>query len=250
MICPKCGFKQEDGSAECAKCGVIFRKFLENMEACAEKNGPVEEEQPKISFDGIIKELLFSIEPETNRLYFTGRVITFLFVFIWGCIMILSPLGAGYASSSFMHLVNLPFHEAGHIFSRPFGQWITSLGGTLGQLLMPMVCLVVFLLKAKNPFGASVCLWWFGENFMDITPYIDDARSLSLPLLGGNIGQDSPYGFHDWEYILNEIGLIQYDHTIAKASFGLGTILMLISFVWGGYLLLKQYKDLWPNANR
>jgi hypothetical protein len=244
MICPKCGFKQDDGGAECARCGVIFGKYVKKDQTSPEQDATEETVRHKTSFGDIIKEYLFSTEVETNSLYFAGSAILFLFVFIWGCIMILSPLGVGYASNSYMHLVNLPFHEAGHIFFRPFGEWITSLGGTLGQLLMPMICLAVFLLKTRNPFGASVCLWWFGENFMDITPYIDDARSLSLPLLGGNIGQDSPYGFHDWEYILNEIGLIQYDHAIAKASFTIGTTIMLASFVWGGYLLLRQYKDL------
>jgi len=244
MICPKCGYKQDNGGVECARCGLIFGKYVKKSQASPEKDMPEEGVPPKTSFGGIIKEYLFSTEAETNEIYLVGRLILFIFVFIWGCIMIISPIKEGYAHNNFMHIANLPFHEAGHIFLRPFGHWITSLGGTLFQLLMPIICLFVFLLKVRNPFGASVCLWWFGENFMDITPYIDDARSLSLPLLGGNIGKESPYGFHDWEYILNEIGLIQYDHTIAKASFTLGTIIMLVSFIWGGYLLLRQYKDL------
>ena len=27
MECPKCGFAQDDGGAECARCGVVFRKL-------------------------------------------------------------------------------------------------------------------------------------------------------------------------------------------------------------------------------
>ena len=42
---------------------------------------------------------------------------------------------------SFWHLVNLPFHEAGHILFRPFGRLMTSLGGSITQLLMPLICL-------------------------------------------------------------------------------------------------------------
>lgn len=244
LICPNCGFEGANEKTECAKCGIIFSKYKKSSDVSVEKIVPKEEEPVKPSSVAIIKEVLFSIATDSNKFYFAGRVFLFIFVFIWGSIMILSPLGAGYASNSFMHFVNLPFHEAGHIFFRPFGQWMTSLGGTLGQLMMPLVCLGVILLKARNPFGASICTWWFGENFMDITPYINDARSLSLPLLGGNTGANSPYGFHDWEYILKEIGMIQYDHVIAKVAFTLGTIFMIVSFIWGGYLLFKEYEDL------
>ena len=144
--------------------------------------------------------------------------------------------------NSFLHLVNLPFHEAGHIIFRPFGAFITSLGGTLGQLLMPTICMSVLLLRTRDPFGASVALWWVGENFLDIAPYINDARSGQLPLLGGNFGHSTPYGFHDWQYLLTESGLLQYDHNLAQAAFAMGTIIMLLSLLWSGLLLGKQHK--------
>ncbi len=63
---------------------------------------------------------------------------------IWSFKFILTPMQSQYAMESFWHLVNLPFHEAGHLIFRPFGRLMTSLGGSLGQLLMPLVCLVVF----------------------------------------------------------------------------------------------------------
>ena len=143
---------------------------------------------------------------------------------------------------SFWHLVNLPFHEAGHIFFRPLGRFMTSLGGSLGQLLMPLVCLVVFLVKTRDAFAAAFALWWFGENFLDLAPYINDARSLCLPLLGGNTGRTSPYGFHDWEFILKKLGWIQHDHTLAVFAHTFGCILMIFALVWGGYILYKQYQ--------
>ena len=121
---------------------------------------------------------------------------------------------------------------------------MTSLGGSLGQLLIPLICLVAFLITTRDTFAASFSLWWFGENFLDLAPYINDARSLRLPLLGGNTGRTSPYEFHDWEFILKEAGLIRYDHFLANFSHKLGTILMIISLLWGGYILFKQYKNL------
>lgn len=79
---------------------------------------------------------------------------------------------------------------------------------------------------------------------MDIAPYINDARSLTLPLLGGNTGRTSPYGFHDWEFILTELGLLRHEHVIARFSQNMGIFLMIVSFVWSGYLLFKQRKNL------
>ena len=107
---------------------------------------------------------------------------------------------------------------------------------------MPLACLAVFLLKTRDPFASSFALWWLGENFKDLAPYINDARSLTLPLVGGNTGRTSPYGFHDWEFILNEAGMIKYDHALAQTLDKFGSFLMICALVWGAYLLYQQYK--------
>jgi hypothetical protein len=245
MKCPKCGFAQTDQNVECLKCGVIFYKYLKFQE-----NKPTltsVETQPAANPGEIpefIKNLFFYVKPEANPLIFGGRVLVFIVIFIWGLKFILSPFERHYVMDSFWHLVNLPFHEAGHIFFRPFGRFMTSLGGSLGQLLMPLICLAVFLLKSRDTFAAAFALWWLGESFMDLAPYINDARSLTLPLLGGNTGRTSPYGFHDWEFILHKSGLSNSDHMLAHIADKLGTILMICALVWGGYLLYKQYRNL------
>jgi hypothetical protein len=192
----------------------------------------------------LLRNLFFDIKFETNPFIFCGRAVFFLVIIVWGWILISASIESNYVGQSFWHLVNLPFHEAGHIIFRPFGRIIHSLGGSLGQLLMPLVCFTVFLIKVRDQFAASFCIWWVGENFIDMAPYINDAGSLSLPLLGGNTGYSSPYRFHDWEFILTELGLARYDHFLAGCSRIIGAFLMVISFVWGGYLLFKQYKYL------
>ena len=245
MNCPKCSFEQSDHHTECAKCGIIFEKYR-RPKSPVSKSSELSLDVPKDGTDikGLAKDLFLYVEPDINAIYFGGRVLLFLIILIWGVIFILKPMESNYVSKSFWHLINIPFHEAGHIIFRPFGRFMTSLGGTLGQLLMPLICLFVFLLKTRDTFAASASLWWFGENFMDIAPYINDARALKLPLLGGNTGRNAPYGFHDWEYILKESGLLRYDHTLAHLSYKVGTVLMIVAFIWGGYLLFKQYKNL------
>ena len=108
---------------------------------------------------------------------------------------------------------------------------------------MPLICTVVFLLQTRDTFAASVGLWWFGENFLDLAPYIGDARAGVLPLLGGNTGHASPYGFHDWEFLLTETGLLRYDQAIARLSHGIGSVIMLLAVAWGGYVLWKTYNE-------
>lgn len=194
--------------------------------------------------DSALWELFFGVNPKTDSFDLTLRAGCFVVLFIWGWVFIFSSVNSHPFGSGFWHMINLPFHEAGHVIFSPFGRLIKSLGGTLGQLLIPLICMGVLLVKTRDPFGASFCLWWLGQNFMDIAPYIDDARRMTLPLLGGNTGRTAPYGFHDWNFILKETHLIRYDHTFAKMSHGLGTCLMLLAFAWWGYLLYRYMQRL------
>jgi hypothetical protein len=177
-----------------------------------------------------------------------ARALLFLLVFFWGGMLMLASLESNAVGESFLHLINLPFHEAGHVLFRPFGEFVTSLGGTLGQLLMPLICLVVLLARSHDPFGASVALWWLGENFLDIAPYINDARAGKLPLVGGNFGHSAPYGFHDWEFILNESGLLHADNNLASLSHFTGSVIMLLALAWGAALLYGQFVRLHGKA--
>ena len=150
MICPKCKFEQEDKNTECPRCGIIFEKYQQHQNSnLRTKVVAIETNDQEIDIVNLIKNLPFFVKPKINPFYFSGRVVVFLVILIWGLKFILTPLESNYPGTSFLHLVNLPFHEAGHIFFRPFGKIITSLGGTLGQLLMPLICLLVFLINPK-----------------------------------------------------------------------------------------------------
>ena len=48
----------------------------------------------------------------------------------------------------FLHLINLPFHEAGHIVFSPFGDFMTVLGGSLFQIIVPLICAGAFVRRA------------------------------------------------------------------------------------------------------
>ena len=244
MQCPKCSFEHPGHHTECLNCGIIFSKYRQIQESnSSPESSPAHTEHSQGASE-TIKALLFDVPPETNPFIFTGRTIFFVVMVIWGMKFICTPLESGYVFRSFWHLVNLPFHEFGHIVFRPFGRLMTSMGGSIAQVLMPLICLTVFLIKTRDAFAASFALWWAGQNFMDLAPYINDARSLTLPLLGGNTGRTSPYGFHDWEFILRQTSLLRYDHVLAGLSYTAGKMLMGCALAWGGYILIKQYRNL------
>jgi hypothetical protein len=186
--------------------------------------------------------LLFRVDEEVNVFYFAGRVLVLVVLLFYLVRYLFTSLDMAYKVMPFMHLINLPFHEAGHIIFSPFGRFIMFLGGTLGQLLIPLICTVALLLSSGQNFGAAVCLWWFGQNFLDVAPYINDARALNLILLGGVTGKETDG--HDWENILRTLGWLKYDHLLAKLAYAAGAVLMILALAWGGYLLYRQFKNL------
>jgi hypothetical protein len=249
MLCPKCQHEQDDTHNECLKCGIIFEKYQAYQQTPPRPQPPAgiipKHDTPEAGdgFFAIINEVLFHVPDEVNVFYFWARAALLAALFVWGWKLILAPISGSASGNSFMHLVNLPFHEAGHLIFSPFGRIMRSLGGTLGQILMPAICMIVLLLQTRDTFGASVVFWWIGDNLLDIAPYINDARSLTLPLLGGNTGRSAPYGFHDWEFILKELHIAQHDHLLANISHKLGALIMLLSFAWGAAVLFRQYKN-------
>jgi hypothetical protein len=186
-----------------------------------------------------IRPFILDVPPEDNPWLIAGRALVYLVLLVWGIRFFLTPIESDYWMRTFWHSVNLPFHEAGHIFFSIIGMGL--IGGSLMQLIVPLVCLGAFL-RQRNLFAASVALWWLGQNFMDLSPYINDARALKLPLLGGITGLEDPQ-FHDWHRILGNLGWLKYDRIIARLSYGAGFLLMAASLLWGGWVLYRQQRS-------
>lgn len=188
-----------------------------------------------------LKDLVLGDGRDGSPWSVAGRLVVLVGLAVWGWTFMSASVASNAVGESFMHNINLPFHEAGHVIFSPFGRFMQVLGGTLGQILIPCLCVGAFLLKNHDPFGASVGLWWLGQNFMDIAPYINDARALDLMLLGGVTGKDVD-GYHDWQNILGTLGWLEYDHALAQASRWFGACLMVLALAWGGTVLFLQFK--------
>jgi hypothetical protein len=246
--CPKCGYERradDKGDAGiCASCGLVFAKWVSRTLGTARLPRELERDEAVSEGGGIggLLERLTTVEPRTDAIFFWGRVALYVVFVVWGLYFVSLDLKTNEIGHSFMHRVNLVFHEAGHVIFMPFGQFMHILGGSLGQLLMPAIVLGVMVFKNHDNFGGSIALWWLGQSLKDLGPYINDARDLQLQLLTGH-SQDVPET-HDWANILLDLGLIFKEKKIALGADITGSLIMLLAMAWGGYLLLKQYRNL------
>jgi len=107
--------------------------------------------------------------------------------------------------------LNLVFHEAGHPVFSPFGETLHILGGTLMQLLVPLLVAGAAWTR-RSVAGTGLAAAWFFQNGLNIARYLADARAQELPLVGG--------GEHDWTALLSQWGVLERDLAIARSIRG------------------------------
>lgn len=130
-----------------------------------------------------------------------------------------------------LNTLDFVFHEIGHMVFGLLGfRFLGALGGTLGQLIVPAVFMALALYRRQTlsfwPF-----LFWFGSNFLEIGPYISDARAQALPLVSPILAVDGNKAIHDWHYMLGQLGLLAVDQYLGWAVYALGFSIMLVAIV-------------------
>jgi hypothetical protein len=123
---------------------------------------------------------------------------------------------------SLLDNIDLVIHEAGHFFFSFFGKFIYTLGGTLMQIILPSI-IALFFFKNNYRTGVQFGLLWLGQNFINISVYAADARARKLPLLGGN------KVYHDWHYLLGELGILEYDQIVGYTFVGIAIIIFAVA---------------------
>jgi hypothetical protein len=172
-------------------------------------------------------------EPGAGR---AGRAVLLALFALWTIwIWRDGNIRAGLVGSGFLHLALLPFHEAGHVIFRLLGNFMTMLGGTLGQLLMPIVAGYA-LLRRRDAFGAALCLWLLGFSVVDMAVYMYDAADPQLALLGGGTGAESETG-HDWVNLFGDTGLLRHARGIGFFFAFVGYLTMLGGLAWAAMAL-------------
>jgi hypothetical protein len=138
--------------------------------------------------------------------------------------------------SRFLDRADLIVHEAGHLFFSWFGEFVQVMGGTIGQLLVPLGIAGYFIFR-KEQFSFSVVLFWIGQNLFNISVYAKDAQAMALPLVSIGGGEDT---IHDWNYLLLHTGLLRWDQQLGTFVYGLGLLVMIASVVLAGYWAIER----------
>jgi hypothetical protein len=139
----------------------------------------------------------------------------------------------GYAFSAhghmlFIDMANLVVHEGGHNLFGWFGPTLGLWGGTLLQWLVPFLLAAYFFSEGKTT-GFVFCLFFFFENWLYTAEYMADARAQVLPLVTtGN----AEFAEHDWFRIFTDLGVLNYDTTIAAVVRTLGWCGMIAVVIW------------------
>ena len=167
-----------------------------------------------------------------------GRLALLLLLTWWTWRLLTHVFDQEVVGGSFLHVVDLMFHEAGHWIFSPFGEFMTVFGGSLMQCLVPIICGIAFFRTSRDMFAVSVMGWWLGENLQDVAMYINDSRDLKLQLLGGGTGAEIEG--HDWEHLLTMMNALHLDHAIGRVVQVIGAVLMIGSLVAAVILVLPR----------
>jgi hypothetical protein len=125
-------------------------------------------------------------------------------------------------------LLTIGPHELGHLICAPFSWTLMVLGGSIWQVVW-WLGLAVYLFLVRRQISGSLLFWAItGHSFINMTPYIADARARELPLL---FGMDSSH--HDWWNLLKKYGLLEHDQAIAALASITGALIILAAVALG-----------------
>lgn len=141
---------------------------------------------------------------------------------------------------SFLDNVDLPIHEFGHLLFRPFGEFIMVAGGSLFQVIFPLVFVGYFMWQ-RSYYSAAIVLLWVGQSVLNVYVYAADAVVMQLMLTSGFTGSEG--GFHDWNYLLTSTGSIASTKTVAGIIRLAGTSTIIAAGAASVYFALFSEDD-------
>ena len=245
--CPQCGHQplppDQALPAACPACGLILAKWVARRDAnlagaaLPDRSSSTALGSRHVESSSAWGRSSLRVPERVDRTEFLLHAALLMALAIWGLHLIRLDYTEGEIFRSFVHGPLLVFHEAGHVLFGVFGDWLMVMGGTLGQLLVPVLLGGALLLKNRDPFGAAVAGWLLGVSLLDVAPYIYDALQPQLVLLSGATGEE---GGHDWIYLLGSLGWLKRAQSIGAATHHVGTGVVLLSLGWAGSVLWRE----------
>ena len=242
--CPRCGHVRtaldtQVHTGVCPSCGIAYAKWTAGREAQRTDNAPATVEDTARDEASLRQRLLVQLgtpPADLDATGWTGRAVLLGALMLWSAWFAVHGIDGEVIGGSLLHRANLAFHEFGHVFFRPFGEFMTILGGSVFQVLLPLAIAAYFVIVQRDNVAAAVGLWWCGQNLVDLSPYIRDAEYRALPLVGR--GEDA----HDWGNLLTMLDAVPNCYALARTSFVIGIAIMLAALAWGAWLLWQHRK--------
>jgi len=125
---------------------------------------------------------------------------------------------------SFLDNIDLAIHETGHLVFRILGEFMGIAGGSLFQVILPAVFVGYFIWQ-KSYYSAAIVLMWVGQSLLNVWVYAADAVTMQLVLTSGFTGAEG--SFHDWNYLLTTVGLIDSTKVVAGVIRLAGTLTII-----------------------
>lgn len=125
-------------------------------------------------------------------------------------------------------------HEFGHLLFAFLGEFMAIAGGSLSQLLLPVLT-GLLLYHHRDFFGLTVAGAWLSSSLAHLARYIADARSADLDLV--SFGEDA---IHDWSWLLGRFGALQHDLALAGAVRLAAVVVLVTALGFGIWLCLAM----------
>lgn len=119
-----------------------------------------------------------------------------------------------------LSLVDLGFHELGHLLTYVLPDVVTAMMGSITQVAVPWGLAAYFFVVRGDFFGGVLCLAWAGTSAQNASVYVADAPWQELQLIGG---------YHDWAFVLGPENFDALDRAadIAAVVKGAGLLMLL-----------------------
>ncbi len=120
-------------------------------------------------------------------------------------------------------LVDLGFHELGHLLTYWLPDLVTASMGSITQVAVPAGLAVYFAKWREEVPSATLMVAWAGSSARNVAVYIGDAPTERLQLIGGD---------HDWAFIFHRLDAMTMAPRVADLVGFLGSMTIAVAFLW------------------
>ena len=197
-----------------------------------------------------MKKLAEAIDPyRQSFIYFQWNFWSMLCLAAAVCWLFVHAQGAfvkGALDNVFVYLPNYLIHEFSHRFwcALPWQWWCYASGNGMETLVPLALCLGALRLQGGR-YLLPVLIYWLGTTLYGAGMYDADARASALPLTSSDMLSNAAPGTvkGDWHYILQPLGLLEYDVWIGKMLVFLGVFCLVLAIwsLWYYWTHMEQY---------